>query len=645
MKLKIVLSTLIMVFGLEGYTQNNEIKKAEKQYEKLAYIDAIKIYENVAEKGYKSVDLFQKLGNAYYFNAQLLQANKWYAELFLLKQTVDPEYYYRYSQTLKSIGDYDNANKMLDIFNEKNSNDLRARLYESNKDYYAIIQENSGRYTIKNIEINSDLSDYGTSFFKNQIVFASSREQRRVTKRIQKWNNQAFSTLYTAKIDANGNLEKPQPFSSTIDSKFNESTPVFTKNGQTVYFTRNNYNNGKKGKDAEVKILLKLYKATLENDKWVNVKELPFNSDDFSTAHPALSPDEKSLYFASNRPGTLGESDIYKVAIHGNDSYGVPENLGSSINTEGKETFPFVSAENELYFSSNGHPGLGGLDVFVAKINLNGSFEKVSNVGSPINGPMDDFAFIINTNNNTGYFSSNREGGKGYDDIYSFIETKKLECKQLITGTVIDKDTQSFLAGAKVIVLDEHMNVLKELSTDDKGKFTYDHAQCGKIYYIRVLKEEYLTNEQKQHISFGNEKTDLKIVLEKNIKTLTPGTDLAKVFAIERIYFDLDKYDIRPDAALDISKVIVVMNQYPTMKLEITSHTDSRASKSYNLMLSQKRAQATMDFMVKSGIAKTRLAAKGYGESQLINKCADGIECSEEEHQQNRRSQFIIIAM
>lgn len=645
MKLKITLSSLILIFALGCYAQNKEINKAEKQYEQLAYIDAVKIYERVAKKGYQSVDLFQKLGNSYYFNSELTQANYWYAKLFSLNQTLDPEYYYRYSQTLKSVGDYDTANKMLDAFNEKNRNDLRAKWYESNKDYYAVIKRNSGRYTIENIEINSNLSDYGTSFFGDKIVFASTRERRGISKHIQKWNNQAFSTLYVSKIDANGDLEKPQLLSHTIDSKFNEATPVFTKDGQTVYFTRNNYNNGKKGKDTEGKILLKLYKATFKNDKWINVKELPFNSDDFSTAHPALSPDEKTLYFASNRPGTLGESDIYKVAIHGNDRYGVPENLGSAINTEGKETFPFVSAENELYFSSNGHPGLGGLDVFVSKINPNGSFEKVYNVGTPINGPMDDFAFIINTSNNKGYFSSNREGGKGYDDIYSFTETKKMVYKQSISGTVFDKETNEYLAGAKVLVLDEQMNIVKEILTDDKGKFTYGQAEFGKAYYIRVLKEEYFTEEQKKYISFEDEKIDLKIALEKNIKKLSLGTDLAKVFAIERIYFDLDKYDIRPDAALDISKVIAVLNQYPTMKLEITSHTDSRASKSYNLMLSQKRAQSTVDFMIKSGIAKDRLIAKGYGESQLVNKCADGVKCSEEEHQQNRRSQFIITAI
>lgn len=645
MKSKILLGALTLIFVLESYAQNNQIKKAEKQYEQLAYIDAIKIYENVAEKGYKSVDLFQKLGNAYYFNGLLPQANKWYTALFLLNQTVEPEYYYRYSQTLKSVGEYNNADAMLNAFNKVSGNDSRAKLYESNKDYYAVIKVNSGRYTIESLDINSDLSDYGTAFLEDQIVFTSTRDQRGISKNIQKWTNQSFSTLYLSKIDANGTLEKPQPFNNSTDSKFNESTPVFTKDGKTMYFTRNNYNDGKKGKDANGTTLLKLYKATFENGKWTSVKELPFNSNDYSTAHPALSPDGKTLYFASNRPGTFGESDLYKVAIYENDLFGIPENLGSTINTEGKETFPFVSADNELYFSSNGYPGLGGLDVFVAKMNSNGSFGNVSNVGTPINGPMDDFAFIININTDKGFFSSNREGGKGYDDIYQFTETRKLSCEQLISGTVRDKKTQSFLTGAKVIIHGELMNVIKEISTDDKGNFSFDKAECGKVYYIRVLKEEYSTTEEKVLLPDGKGKTEVNIGIERNIEKITTGTDLAKIFAIEMIYFDLDKANIRPDDALDISKVVAVMQQYPTMKIEVASHTDSRASKSYNLRLSQKRAKATMDFMVKSGIDKNRLKAKGYGESQLVNKCADDVVCSEEEHQQNRRSEFIITAM
>lgn len=645
MKSKIVIGALILVFGLESYAQNNQIKKAQKQYEQLAYIDAIKIYENVAEKGYKSADLFQKLGNAYYFNAQFTQAEKWYKELFLLNEPVDAEYYYRYSQTLKSVGDYENADKMLSVFNKMNGGDSRAKLYESNKDYYTVIKQNSGRYDLRTTEINSALSDYGTSFYGDEVVFASTRERRGVSKSIQKWNNQSFSSLYTAKAAAEGFLGKPQLFSNLAHSKFNESTPVFSKDGKTMYFTRNNYREGKKGIDEKGITLLKIYKATLENGKWSKEIELPFNSNDYSTGHPALSPDEKTLYFVSNRPGGMGDSDIYKAAIHDNDLFGLPENLGNTVNTEGKETFPFVSAENELYFSSNGHPGLGGLDVFVSKINSKGNFDKISNVGSPVNGPMDDFAFIINTVNKIGYFSSNREGGMGYDDIYQFTETRKLLCEQSISGIVVDKKTQSALAGARVIILDEQMNALKEVLTDDSGSFTYDAAECGKVYYLRALKEDYLTAEQRETMPVISQKKEVKISLERNIEKVTTGTDLARIFSIEMIYFDLDKSAIRPDAALHISKIIEVMKQYPAMTVKIASHTDSRASKSYNLSLSQKRAQATLDFMVKSGISRNRLTAQGYGESQLVNNCGDGASCNEEEHQQNRRSQFVIVSL
>lgn len=644
MKLKILLSILILILGLRNYAQNTTIKKAEKQYEQLAYIDAIKIYERVAEKGHKSIDLFEKLGNAYYFNSELSKANKWYTELFALNQVVEPEYYYRYSQTLKSTGDYEKANQMLEAFNEKSGSDLRAQLYESSKDYLTVIKENSGRYIIDNAGINSVLSDYGTSFLGDKLIFTSNREKRGITKRIQKWNNQAFTTLYTVKAKENGDFEDPEPFSNDIDSKFNEATPVFTKDGKTMYFTRNNYNDGKKGKDTDDRILLKLYKATLENNKWGNVTELSFNNDAYSTAHPALSPDEKTLYFASNMPGTLGESDIYKVSIDSKGNFGIPENLGKDINTEGKETFPFVSEANELYFSSNGHPGLGGLDVFVTKI-ANGGFGKISNVGEPVNGPTDDFAFIIDLKSSNGYFSSNRDGGLGYDDIYKFKEIRKLRCEQAIAGTIIDKETGLFLVNTKIVLLDEHMNILKEFYTDDQGGFSYDGVECGKGYYIRVSQLNYQSKEEKIILATQTGITKVVIALENNIKALTPGTDLAKVFRIELIYFDLDKSDIRPDAALDISKVIAVMKEYPKMKIVVASHTDSRGSKVYNLTLSQKRAQATLDYMVKSGIDKSRLTAKGYGESQPVNKCTDGVECTEAEHQENRRSQFLITEM
>lgn len=637
----IVCSAFLSLMAFNGHAQKAKINAADKQYESFAYIDAIKTYERVAEKGYKSADLFQKLGNAYYFNAELAKANKWYASLFELNEAVEPEYYYRYSQTLKSVGEYERANQMLQEFSERSKSDLRAREYVKDKDYLNAIEKNSGRYSVENAGINSAFSDYGTSFLGDQLVFSSNRETGGVAKKIQKWNNQQFTGFYASKVNGDGMLEAPERFLNSIDTKYNESTPVFTNDGKTMYFTRNNFNDGKKGKNSDKIVGLKIYKAVLENGKWGNVTELSFNSNDYNTAHPALSPDERTLYFSSNMPGTLGQSDIYKARINADGSFGTPINLGVGINTEGKETFPFVSNDNELYFSSDGHPGLGGLDVFVSDI-VDENYTRPMNVGSPINGPMDDFAFLIDTKTQTGFFSSNREGGLGYDDIYKFKENKKLECEQLLAGTITDSQDRTVLENVKMTLSDSNMKLLREAYSDAKGNYSFA-VECGKKYYVKAEKKEYLTKEQGLLVSDISGKTDLSMALDKTETKIEPGTDICKAFGIKEILFDLDKSDIRPDAAVELEKIIDVMEQYPTMVVDIRSHTDSRASASYNEKLSERRAKSTMDYMVSHGINRDRLTAKGYGESALLNKCSDGVSCSEAEHQENRRSEFIVV--
>lgn len=645
MKLKYLYIALLTItsFGLNA--QQAKIKRADKDYENFAYIDAIKTYERVAEKGYKDAEMFKKLGNAYYFNAEFDKAEKWYAELFAMAQEVEPEYYYRYSQSLKAIGKYDQANTMLDAFNEKSGNDLRARLYNQQKDYLKVIEENSGRFATENAGINSEYQDYGTAFFKNQLVFASSRTSKGVSKKIHKWNNQSFTSMFASNVDGDGNLQEPERFQPGIDTKFDEATPVFTNDGTTIYFTRSNYTDGKKRKSDDRVTKLKLYKATLnENGNFTNATELPFNSDQYSTAHPALSPDEKTLYFASDRPGTYGQSDLYKVSINEDGSFGTPENLGTGINTEGKETFPFISNDNELYFSSDGHPGLGGLDVFVSKIE-DGSFKEVINIGKPINGPMDDFAFLIDTKTQVGFFSSNREGGLGYDDIYKFKELKKLTCEQLLAGIVTDAKTGAVLADTKVTLLDEKMNKIKEAYSDAKGTYTFDVVECKKVYYVRAEKKGYNTAEETVVIGSETGETRLSLEMEPTVVPVKVGDDLAKVFKIKIIYFDLDKWNIRPDAAFDLAKIVDVMKEHPTMKIDVRSHTDSRQTHQYNEKLSDRRAKSTIAWMIGQGIEAKRLTGKGYGETQLINKCSDDVECTEEEHQANRRSEFIIMAL
>ena len=637
-------TVLLLMLVVTANGQKTRITEADKKYDKYEFIDAIQVYEKVAEKGYKDEKMFQRLGNAYYFNAELTKAVKWYDQLFAINAEQEPEYFYRYAQSLKSEGNYKKADEMLEKFNKKISTDKRGILFESNKDYLADIKINSNRYEITDAGINSKMSDYGSTIFKDKIVFASARDTGGVSKKTFKWTNRSFTNLYTADLLPDGSIGKPERFQKNINSKFNESTPVFTMDGKTMYFTRNNYNDGKRRKDDKKITLLKLYKATFINDKWQNVTELPFNSDQYSAAHPTLSTDEKTLYFASDMPGTFGQSDLFKVSINDDGTFGKPENLGAAINTEGRETFPFISEDDELYFASDGRPGLGGLDIFVSKINDASGFGKVENVGEPINTKQDDFAFIISKDRN-GFFSSNRENGDGFDDIYRFTETKKIICKQVIRGTIYDLVTGETLAGSKVILLDEQFNTLEELTSDSKGNYGFTNLSCSKKYYIKVSKPDYETQEYPINIGDSSGETVLTVKLQKRIKPITVGTDLAKTLEIPIIYFDLDKAAIKKESAFELQKIVEILEQYPNLKLEIRSHTDSRQTVKYNQVLSDKRAKSTMNWLVGKGVNPNRLKSKGYGESQLVNQCSDNVKCSEEEHQLNRRSEFIIISM
>jgi outer membrane protein OmpA-like peptidoglycan-associated protein len=633
--------TIVSVFSFNLYSQKTKLTAADKKYDNFAYVDAIKTYERVANKGYKSEEMFKKLGNAYYFNAELDKAAKWYDELFAMTADLEPEYYYRYAQSLRSVGKNDKANEMMEKFNKVSGNDSRVKLFEKNVNYLEVIKANSGRYNIEDAGINSKYSDYGTTINKNRIVFASARDTGSLGQRKHKWTNQYFTNLYVSDLGDDMTLGKPHKFDKNINTKFHEATPVFTNDGKTIYFSRNNYLDGKKGKDENKVTLIKIYKATLENNKWVNIKELPFNSNNYSTSHPALSPDEKTLYFASDMLGTLGQSDLFKVKINEDGTFGTPENLGNTINTEGRETFPFVNDENEIYFASDGHPGLGGLDVFVSKMNSDGTFGEVQNVGEAVNSPRDDFAYIINTKSRKGFFSSNREGGQGYDDIYKFLETRRLICEQSLYGEITDLATNEVLPEAKITLYDSQFNLVSSTVSDEKGNYSFE-VECGKTYNVRAEKPDYTTKEQKITIADAKGKTYLPIALEKSQCKVTVGDDLGKCFGIKMIYFDFDKSNIRAEAALDLEKILDVLNQYPSMKLDIRSHTDSRGSSKYNESLSDRRAKSTIKWLIQNGIKSNRLTAKGYGESQLVNKCSDGVECTEEEHQLNRRSEFII---
>ena len=627
-----------------------ELEKANQMYKNFAYVDAIKIYESIAKKGFVNQEMLESLGNSYYYNAEYKKALPWYKQLFENpKYSIKPEYYYRYAQVLKSVGKYDDADKIMAKFVELTGDkDTRAILFEENKNYQEVIQANSGRFKLNPIALNTEYSEYGPAFYGDKLVFAAATSGKISKGGVSQWTGEGFYDLYIADRDKQ-KLSNKKSLSATINTKFNESTAVFTKDGKTIYFTRNNYVNEKLGTDKNNTILLKILRATKNEDgEWDNVIEMPFNSDQYSVAHPALSPDEKYLYFASNMGGSLGSSDIFRVQILDGNKYGKPENLGNVINSAGRESFPFISKNNVMYYSSDGFPGLGGLDIFAVKLDEEGNpITKPINIGRPGNSADDDFCFIIDTESKIGFLTSNRPGGKGKDDIYSFLEEKPLpfDCKKTLKGVLKDAKTKEIIPEGLIVLSDRTMKEVSKQNSEKDGSFAFNQIDCKELYYyLRGEKEKYETAE----IKVNNNKEDeifCEIYLKPREVVISKNTDLAQVFDIKEIYFDLDKSNIRPDAEIELAKIVEVMKLYPKMKIDIRSHTDSRASDAYNLALSNRRAKSTLEWIVKQGIERKRLTAKGYGETRLVNGCSNGVPCTEEEHQANRRSEFIVVSM
>ena len=648
--MKLLNITLAFLCTTSLFAQHErELQKANDMYKNYAYVDAIKIYEKIAEKGYVNQDMLESLGNSYYYNAEYKNALRWYEQLFEEgKYDVKAEYYYRYAQALKSVGRYDESDKMMNKFAELTGNtDTRAVLFEENQDYQEVINSNSGRLELHPVSINTEFSEYGTALYGDKIVFTAANSGKTSKGGVSQWTGESYYDLYTADRDQQA-LSNKKFFSTTINTPFNESTAVFTKDGNTMYFTRNNYVNRKIGTNVENTILLKILRATKDSDgHWGNVVEVPFNSDNYNVAHPALSPDEKYLYFASDMDGTLGESDIFRVEILGDNQYGTPENLGDIINTSGRESFPFVSKNNILYYSSDGIPGLGGLDIFAVKFYENGTVSKPINIGMPGNSADDDFCFVMDSETKVGFLTSNRPGGKGKDDIYSFYEEKPLvfDCEKMIKGVLKDSEKNDVIADGVIVLSDKTMKEVARQKTKEDGSFAFDKVDCKDLYYyLRAEIGDYVTTEVKVDLNVEGD-VFYEFMIKPREIAIDKDVDLAKVLNIKEIYFDLDKSDIRPDAAVELAKIVEVMRENPKMKIDIRSHTDSRASDEYNLRLSDRRAKSTLEWIVKQGIERKRLTAKGYGETQLVNGCSNGVPCTEEEHQANRRSEFIIISM
>ncbi|WP_347053701.1 OmpA family protein [Flavobacterium olei] len=555
---------LISILGNSLYAQNKKLQKANNLYDKLAFAEAGKLYQELVDSGNTSTEVYTKLGDSYYYNAEYAKAAQSYSKLMEASaNNVPPEYYFRYAQALNSTGKRSEAAAVMRTYYAKNQkNDLNENWVPEK--FHNQMKLQSGRYTIVPVGINSPFSDFGTAFNgEDKIIYASAKDTGIIIKRIHKWTDKSFLKLYTADVTSNGELQNSKKLKGEINTKYHQSTPAITKDGKTMFFTRNNYTDGKLKRDNVSKIsYLKIYTASNVDGVWKNIKELPVpvNSENFSSAHPALSPDETELYFVSDRNNKFGNSDLYVVNLNHDRTIGNNlRKLGDEINTLGGETFPFIDDSNILYFSSDGHPGLGGLDVFAAKKDKNGVYQIV-NLGDGVNSENDDFAYVINNRAKKGYFSSNRGGN---DDIYGFTEN---------SPPLFKSDEPEQIA----------------------------------------INEPYIE-------------------------------DLTATLKLEPIYFDFNGFKIRESSKTELNKVIQLMNDRPQIVVKVNAHTDCRGKDDFNLLLSEKRAKSTVNYIINGGIDANRISGEGYGETRIINKCKNGVQCTEQEHQLNRRSEFIIV--
>lgn len=495
------------------------------------------------------------------------------------------------------------------------------------------------RYFIKNIEANNALSNFGAAFYgEDKLVFASPAKRNYIISNVWKGNNQPYLDLYVGTITEEGGLKDVQKFSDVVNTKFHEADVAFSKDKKTVYFTRSNYFEGRYGKDSLGINRLKMFKATQDAaGNWSEIFNMPFNNDNYSVGHPTLSEDQKTLYFISDMPGTLGKTDVFKVAVNDDGSYGTPVNLGKEINTSEKEMFPFIAGNDELYFSSEGRGGLGMLDVFMSKLNNNGVVSTIR-LEEPINSDKDDLGFIINKKTGEGYFTSNRAEGKGDDDIYYF---KNLDCNQSVVGLTKDKKTGMLLPGTTVTLYKDNIKIDSvTVTVGENGKFEFP-LDCESSYKIVGNKQNYLQGSVDLMTTDVNNKIhQVTLDLEADEEFVVIGDRV--LLKLNTIYFDFDKFDIRPDAEIELKKAIEIMKKYPDIIVEFGAHCDSRGPDVYNDKLSTRRANSTVAYMTARGISSERLTGKGYGERMLVNNCANGVKCTEEEHQLNRRTEFVI---
>ncbi|MFG6688078.1 OmpA family protein [Mariniflexile sp. HNIBRBA6329] len=639
MKIKnYILVFAAIMLSCSVFAQQGKQKKADTLFNKFSFVKAAEVYKELIANNYNKDYATRKLADCYALMRDPKNASKYY-EKVVAQDNVSIEYYYNYAQSLRGIKEYEKSEKWLQRFKDSGGvvtkNDFTkdanfiSNIFNSKKQYF--LDKNKFKF-------NSKFSDFGAFEHNGIIYFSSSRDEGVAIKRLYGWNEQPFLDVYVTNIDSEEEVNHTSKLKGDVNSVFHDGPVTITKDGKHMYFSRNNFKDNVERKDGKGLTNMKIYRATLKDSIWTDVEDLLINSDDFSTQHAALNSDDSKLYFASDRPGGFGGSDIYVVDISADGTLSEPKNLGSVVNTKNAEGFPFINNEGTLFFSSDGHIGLGLQDIFATVKNEDDEIVDVINLGDPINSSKDDFSFTMSANGTSGYFASNRAGGMGDDDIYSYNRIPPLK----VEGVVSDAINSNPIANATIKLYDGKGAQLAYMETDEKGYYQIN-IDRNEDYKVVGSHDKYI--EDYRAFTSKNLKTELKSITANLL--LNPIEDVVKLAELNTIYFDFDKHNIRKDAALELDKIVDLMqNKYPDMVIRIESHTDSRGTLTYNDKLSIDRANSTYEYLISKGIKPERITAhEGFGERRLTNGCEDNSKCEEEAHQLNRRTQFIVIKM
>ncbi|MCE3297238.1 MAG: hypothetical protein K0R65_2952 [Crocinitomicaceae bacterium] len=643
--MKNLLLPFILILGISIQLNAQEKTKHELRGDKYAFRYA---YDK-AINSYKKADPLtldgqRKLADSYYKLNQNPEAEEIYATIISSGQSLSPEDYFTYAMILKSNGKYDESNQQMDKFQQMKPDDLRAKSYMNHKADLSKMMTDDGKYKTVRLDMNSDAQEFGTAYYKDQIVFTSSDSRPRFIKRTYNATGKPFLDLCSAEIDGI-QLKKIKSFDKKLNGKWHDGPASFSNNGTVVAFTRNHYKDKSEDKVVELQIFL----STSVDGKWSEPEAFQYNNNAYSVGHPFLTADGKTMYFASDMPGGFGGTDIYKTEKNA-QGWSKPVNLGNKINTEGHELFPFFEENKQiLIIASDGHFGLGGLDLFLCP--LTGSeWGNIVNAGSPLNTRYNDFAAISDGMMDKGYFSSDRNGD---DDIYALDFLKNVDLHKTLEGIAKDGEGKA-IPMTRIYLSVDKSTLIDSLTTSNDGAYSFP-VNTDMWYNLTGKKESYIDGYNAVS-TFGEEeivKADV-ILFKEVVAEVIPiaeipvNSDLGKAIKLKNIYFDYDQFAIRPDAAIELDKIVAIMNENPTLEVELGAHSDCRGAMVYNDWLSQQRANSSTNY-IKERLNKNkeRIHGKGYGETKVSNGCTCENEavstCTTDEHQENRRTEFIVV--